>query len=206
VPEGADVRQAAGECTSFLAASVDADWAVGVPDLEMTVAEVVAHAAEVCLWYAVDLAAAEKDVAPVEQRVKPDAAPDGLVATLATHAAVVAAVVDASPPTARGFHPLGAADPSGFAAMACDEVLVHTDDAGRGLDRTFSPPVALAEAVLRRLFPWVAVDGDPWLLLRWANGRTALPDRPRLTRWRWHCAPLDDWDGRPPDLARSPGA
>jgi hypothetical protein len=78
-------------------------------------------------------------------------------------------------------------------------MLIHTDDAGRGLGRTFSPPPELAEAVLRRLFPWVVdEDGsDPWELLRWANGRTALGARPRLQGWAWHCAPLAEWDGAP---------
>lgn len=56
--------------------------------------------------------------------------------------------------------------------------------------------------MLRRLFPWVELEADPaddpWSLLRWANGRLALDGRPQLTRWRWHCAPLADWDGRRP--------
>jgi hypothetical protein len=170
----------------------------------MTVVEVVAHAAEVCLWYAIDLAAAGKDLQPVEHRVKADGPPPEVVDTLATYATVVASVVDALPAEARGFHPMGQADPSGFAAMACDEMLIHTDDAGRGLGRTFSPPPEVAEAVLRRLFPWVVDEGDsdPWELLRWANGRTALGDRPRLQGWAWHCAPLVDWDGRPATRSR----
>jgi hypothetical protein len=45
----------------------------------------------------------------------------------------------------------------------------------------------------------VVVDDDPWRLLLWANGRIALGERPRLQRWRWHCAPLSEWDGQPPD-------
>ncbi|MFL6137290.1 MAG: hypothetical protein ACJ74O_05750 [Frankiaceae bacterium] len=52
--------------------------------------------------------------------------------------------------------------------------------------------------MLRRLFPWVPVDDDPWRLLLWANGRIALDGRPRLARWRSHPAPLDEWDGRAP--------
>jgi hypothetical protein len=93
---------------------------------------------------------------------------------------------------------MGMADPSGFAAMACDEMLIHTDDAARGLGLAFSPRHDLAELVLRRLFPWVPVDADPWPLLRWANGRIALGGRARLEGWVWHCAPLDEWNGEPP--------
>jgi hypothetical protein len=136
----------------------------------------------------------------VEHRVKPDAAPADLVATLTAYATVAARVVHAAPPEARGFHPAGQADPSGFAAMACDELLVHTHDAARGLGLTFTPDGRLAEAVLRRLFPWVPVDAEPWQLLLWANGRVAVAGRARLSGWRWHCAPLDEWNGQPPVL------
>ena len=190
---GADVLAAAGACGTFLRDHGDGDWTVPVPDLDMTVAEVVAHAAEGPLWYAIDLAAGGPDLPTVEHRVKAvDVTPADLVATLETYARVVAAVVDASPPTRRGFHPFGPADPAGFAAMACDEMLVHTQDAGRGLraDPPFTPPAALSELVLGRLFPGTAGDDDPWTLLLWANGRIALPGRPRREPgWRWQSSP-----------------
>lgn len=192
----------AGACADFLTAHADADWTVGVPDLDLTVAGVVAHAADGCLWYAIDLSAGGRDLQIVEQRLRPDATSEDLIAAMRTYAAVAAAVVSAAPVTARGFHPAGLADRSGFAAMACDELLIHTDDAGRGLGAAFEPPRELAERVLARLFPWLRVSGDPWQLLRWANGRIALGDRPRLQGWRWHCAPLDEWDGRPPPPLR----
>ena len=198
--DASHIAAASGVCTSFLRAAVEADWSVGVPDLDMTVGGVVAHAAEGCLWYAIDLSAGGQDLQAVEHRVKPDRPPSELVATLDTYAAIVETIVRAAPPDARGFHPMGTADPSGFAAMACDEMLVHTDDAARGLGRRFVPPAELAEAVLRRLFPWVDVEDDPWQLVLWANGRIELDRRPRLTGWRWHCAPLDEWDGTVPEL------
>lgn len=127
-----------------------------------------------------------------------DAPNDDLVATLVAYASVAAAVVEVSPDSARGFHPMGTADPSGFAAMACDELLIHADDAARGLGRTFRPPVDLSRKVLRRLFPWVMPGDDVWARLRWANGRIALDGQDRLTGWAWHCAPLEDWDGTVP--------
>jgi hypothetical protein len=34
--------------------------------------------------------------------------------------------------------------------------------------------------------------------LRWATGRIVLPGREPVTSWRWHCAPLDEWDGAVP--------
>jgi hypothetical protein len=82
--------------------------------------------------------------------------------------------------------------------MGCDELLVHTYDIGRALGFDVRPDRDLAERVLRRLFPWAPDHVDPWVGLLWANGRVPLGDRPRLERWRWHCAPLDEWDGSMP--------
>jgi hypothetical protein len=97
------------------------------------------------------------------------------------------------PPEARGYHGQPT-DAEGFAAMHCDEVLVHGCDIALGLGVAFSPPPALARRVRDRLFPWTPA-GDPWTTLLWCNGRVALPDYERLTDWLWHPAPLSAWDG-----------
>lgn len=68
---------------------------------------------------------------------------------------------DAAPSDLRSFHPAGSPDAAGFARMACDELLVHADDAARGLGLTFSPDAALTARVLARLFPWHEAGGDP---------------------------------------------
>jgi hypothetical protein len=34
--------------------------------------------------------------------------------------------------------------------------------------------------------------------LLWANGRFDLPGQERQVDWRWHCAPLEEWDGLNP--------
>jgi hypothetical protein len=70
--------------------------------------------------------------------------------------------------------------------MAVVETLVHTHDIAQGLNRQWSPPRELCLRVLRKLFPHVTVRGDAWHNLLWATGRAALPDRPRLTEWRWY--------------------
>jgi hypothetical protein len=73
--------------------------------------------------------------------------------------------------------------------MGIVETLVHTYDVVVGLDLAWSPPGAVCERTLRRLFPEAPTDQEPWRTLLWATGRADLPGRVRLTDWRW--------DGRP---------
>ena len=72
------------------------------------------------------------------------------------------------------------------AAGACQALL------GAAVDRDWT----------RRLphldFPWAPADADPWAALLWANGRIDLPGQQRQVDWRWHCAPLEEWDGLNP--------
>jgi uncharacterized protein (TIGR03083 family) len=193
-----DVRNAAAACTGLLSGGAGRDWSVRAGALDMTVAEVVAHTAQVLHRYAVDLAGGPADLGVLELTVRADRPPATLVAAVRAAAFLLAATIDACDDDARGFHPDGAADPSGFAAMACDELLLHTDDAARGLGLAFEPDAHLAAHVVRRLFPWAPHDERSWPTLRWANGRAALGARPRLERWQWHCAPLEEWDGSSP--------
>jgi uncharacterized protein (TIGR03083 family) len=201
---GDDVRSAASEADHFLRPLTGWDWSREIPGLAFTVASVVAHAAGGPLWYAVDLVNGPADDAAFDLRVKPDAGPAALLASLRTAATLCAIAVDQLPSTARGYHPAGSADPSGFAAMACDEILVHTYDAGTGLGEKFMPDQELASLVLARLFPWRQPDPDPWSALLSANGRIDLPGRSRTPNWRWHCAPLAEWDGQIPAWPPSP--
>ena len=149
---GEDVLAAGEACHDFLREAADADWIVPVPGLDHTVTSILAHAANGPLWYAFDLWSGPSDAA-FDLKVRSDASNAALLASLRGAARVCAASVGAAPPETRGFHPVGAADPSGFAAMACDELLVHTDDAARGLGLPFSPDRGLAGRVLGRLFP-----------------------------------------------------
>jgi hypothetical protein len=116
-------------------------------------------------------------------------------------------VCAATPPGARVAHEWGRPDASGFAALACDEMLVHTSDIAVSLGASFDPPRELCARVLARLFPWAPHDEDPWQALRWANGRTPSGPRPRLApNWVAHPAPLGEWTAwtrtTPPDRAR----
>ncbi|MGH1506505.1 MAG: hypothetical protein ACRBI6_23345, partial [Acidimicrobiales bacterium] len=140
-----------------------------------------AHVAQVCLWYAIDLATGPTETSVVSLSTDPDAPPADVLRSLEAHAALLAAVIDdptGDGPERRGFHPFGTADPAGFSAMACDELLVHGDDMARAFGVDVEPPDDLCRAVLERLFPWVDSSTPAWPTLRWANGRAALGDTP----------------------------
>jgi hypothetical protein len=197
---GDNVREAVEVCASALRPHLAEDWSVPVPGLDFTVASVVAHATMGPLWYALDAWAGPTDSAGFELSVKADATPAALLAGLVQASMACAGSLDAMPADLRGYHPMGSPDRSGFAAMACAELLVHTDDALRGLGSRLDAPRSSAEAVLSRLFPWHEADADPWQTLLWAHDRPTDLDRPAAGGWRWHPAPVSEWTGQPPTL------
>ena len=141
----ADVRSAAWRGPPFPPAAAGWYWSRQVPGLDFTVALVVAHAGGP-LWYAVDLTNGPADDAAFDlaQPTRRACRPAGQLA-YRRHA-----MRDGGEPAAghrARLPPGGRADPSGFAAMACDEILVHTYDAGTGLGEDFRPGPELAARV-----------------------------------------------------------
>lgn len=189
------MRQAVETCVAALRPRLGDDWASPVPGLDFTVSSVLAHASLGPLWYSLDAWAGSTDSAKFQVSVAADAPPEALVAGLVQAGMACAGSLDAAPAGLRGFHPHGSPDPSGFAAMACAELLIHTDDALRGLGTRLDAPRPLAAAVLTRLFPWHTPDEDPWLTLLWAHDRPTDLDRPPAGGWRWHPAPPAEWTG-----------
>lgn len=174
-------------------------WSADVPLMKDTVRGTVMHIAQCGFWYSVDLSAGTPELPTAEIQLKTDVTPADAVRTLMTAGRLLAATVDGAGPGERGWHPAGNADPAGFAAMGCDELLVHTADIATATGVPFQPPDEVAEATLRRLFPWAPAEVSPWPGLLWANDRVDLPDRPRPgSGWVWHCAPLSEWDGTIP--------
>jgi hypothetical protein len=193
---GEELRRAASAALELLERVPDP--ASPVPVLADDVSGVAAHLVTTLVWYAQDLAAGPSPTGAFLLTPRPDAALPERLRQLSAAAEVLARTVDAAAPGDRGHHDWGLADASGFAAMGCAELLVHTGDVAEALALPWAPPADLADAVLARLFPWAEADGDPAAELRWATGRAALPAAERLSSWRWHCAPLEEWDGAVP--------
>ena len=191
-----DLSETAAICRRTLEPALDRDWDAPAGDLEWSCRRTLDHVADALLFYAAHMSArATARLTPLRNG-DPARSPAELLTVVETAAAVLAEVVRAAPAGTRAFHPAGMADPEGFVAMACEEILIHTDDIAHGLGLDFQPPDALTARVLARLFPWAPTNVEPWAALRWASGRTALPDRARLgPEWYWHCAPLAEWDG-----------
>jgi hypothetical protein len=99
---------------------------------------------------------------------------------------LLATQLRAAKPGTRAW-PWGPTDPSGFAALGVNEILIHTYDITRGLRTGWLPPAAACAAVLTRLFP-DHPPADPVPALLWCTGRTALPDHPRRTSWTLRAA------------------
>ena len=193
--DGSSLQQSARASTAFLSRTLELDWDSPIPDMTWSVREVVAHISEVLLWYSTDLSAEATELSTMDLKVRPADDPSDLLRTITAFSSMLGYVVDGVPPGHRGWHPDGLADSTGFTAMGCDEILIHTYDAALGLGLEFEPSEVLSQAVLRRLFPWAPTDTDTWQTLLWANGRRELLDRPRQVRWHRHPAPLSEWDG-----------
>lgn len=201
-PGSDDIEKAADISVSALSPFIDRDWSIQAADLSWSCHHTLDHTVSALMSYACHFASRATSRRARVREMNPSQSPPDLLSALETSAAVLAEVCRAAPDDARGFHPDGMADRSGFAAMACTEILIHTDDIVRAFQPDgpeFIPDRSLCGLVLNRLFPWAPTDIDAWDSLRWAAGRASLPAAPRNnTYWAWHCAPLAEWNGQPP--------
>jgi hypothetical protein len=196
-----DVYTTASAVQRALQRAVEVDWNRPARDLKWSCRTTLVHVLSALLYYAINLATRSTEPRPSGQA---DASLPvlELLDALGGRAALLAEVCAAAPPGARGAQEWGMADASGFAALACDELLVHTGDIAAALGIGFDPPREVCARVLARLFPWAPRDVDSWQALRWANGRGPLGERRRLSpNWVAHPAPLEEWDGVDPNLS-----
>jgi hypothetical protein len=194
--EPADLIASARTCRETLLPAGDRDWSARAGDLEWDCRRTLDHIVDSLALYTAYFSSRATARLEPPRNGDPAAAPDQLLALVGATAAVLAELARAAPAETRAFHPAGMADVSGWIALGCEEILLHTDDIALGLGLPYRPPEDLAQRITARLFPWAPATGDPWAALRWAAGRAALPDRERLgPDWYWHCAPLAEWDG-----------
>lgn len=179
-----------------LAVFVDYDLDGPAGDLTKTCREILEHIALMPFQWATRVATRSQEndycvglAGPIEGTAR------AVLGTFDAGLAVFGDVVSAMPASARSAHSAGLADSVGWAAMICDEVLVHSWDIAQGVGGEFVMPEALCQAVLERLFPWAGSDGKPSQRLLMVNGRRSLGDRPPIPDWVWHCGDPSAWDG-----------
>lgn len=190
-----DLVHAADACVDALSRHADEDWGVRAGDLDWTCRRTLGHIVDALAFYTDHLARRAAERLPYKRDVGPDLTIEELLNFVRSQAAILARVCEASPDV-RAYHAAGLADATGFVAMGCDEILVHTNDVCTGLGSAFSPDPDLSARIVTRLFPWAPDHANPWERLLWCNGRMALPDHERLTEdWWWWCRPLSEWDG-----------
>jgi hypothetical protein len=193
-----DILKAAALSQAALAPLLDADWEQPIDGLTWSRRRTLQHIANALDWYTLLLADPSSDqflslgLRYVEQSIAE------ILAVVQRRALVFGAIAAVAAPGARGYHYWGRPDSSGYLAMGCAEILLHTEDIVQSFDQGFSGPDDLSRRIVARLFPWTpaapAVDG--WSLLRWATGRLELPAHGRVAPdWTWHAPPLAEWDG-----------
>jgi len=134
------------------------------------------------LAYAGQVTAGPRDAyLPLDLVVRPDASLSQLLEVVETAASLLVLALDSASPDARAWH-FGLTDPSGFATLGVNELLVHTWDIAQGLGLDFEPPAVLAQSVVDRLWTG-SPEGPAGRVLLWCTGRVALPGYPRVGDW-----------------------
>lgn len=181
---------------SALQPGVQRDWQTALGTGEWTARVTAEHIGDCLISYAGQLTAKPQDRYARFMVVADDNATAAeLLEFLVLGGRLLASVVRTCAPTTRAYHPTGLADPEGFAAMGCVEMLVHGHDLAHGLGLHLTPPPLLCHNVTARLFPPTAAtlgDVDPWTALLWSTNRIQLPGRPAQDGWRWHGSPLTE--------------
>jgi hypothetical protein len=197
-----DLRSAAALCQQTLAPLLDADWEQPVAGLGWSRRRTLQHIANALDWYTLLLAEPSSDqflslgLRYVEQPIR------DLLAIVSKRAGLLARLAAVSEPSVRGYHYWGRPDPTGYVAMGCAEIVLHTDDIAQSFGHTLSGPDAPCRRLVKRLFPWAPLvselgpEVDGWTLLRWATGRLSLPELGQVAPdWTWHASPVAEWDG-----------
>lgn len=190
----ADLDATTRHCHAHLDPLVDRDWGVPVPGLDWTARTTAEHLVDVLGFYTLHLASGTARRLRIDVRCHEGCPNTEVVETLDELSRGLAAVAAVTAPEVRAFHVHGPADVSGFLALACAELLVHTHDILRGLDATLPPEPTIAGRLRERLLPHAPDETPPWPTLLWATGRGSLPGYPDVgDDWVYHATPPEDW-------------
>src|SRR6202044_1227919 len=158
----ADLDAAISTVVSALRPAAGQDWSARAGTLEWDCWHTAEHIGDCLLSYAWQLA-----VQPTARYVRAvataekDASPAEVLEFAVTGGRILASMVRTSPAHVRAFHPAGAADPEGFAALGCHEALLNGNDIAQGFGLSLEPPRDVCHRVLSRLYPQVPADlGD----------------------------------------------
>lgn len=167
-------------------------WPVEAPGLEWTSRQAVDHLCNTLAFY-VNHAVTEADahLPRIRSVGDVDLSDRDLARTVGTWTLLLHGVLSSWVAGSRGWHRLGRPDAEGYVALACNELLVHAYDVHAAHGVQLTAPHDVCARLLARLFPDVprAVHDNAWQRLLRANGRIALPSRPRRQEWRSHPAP-----------------
>src|SRR6202161_2795241 len=156
----------------------DRDWSVRAGTLEWDCWHTAEHIGDCLLSYAWQLA-----VQPTARYVRAiataekDSSPAEVLEFAVTGGRGLASMVRTSPAHVRAFPPAGIAHPGGFAALGCNEPLLHGNDIAQGFGLSLDPSRDVCRRVLARLYPQARAelaDIDPWTSLPWTGGRAEL--------------------------------
>jgi Mycothiol maleylpyruvate isomerase N-terminal domain len=170
---------------AFLTPLAARDCAAPVPDLEWNCEMTLRHMIRAQTMYAAHLATRATQRLAMSRELDPGLSIDALLDNLRAQVSVLAAVIRDARPEARAWHNSGMTDPTGYCAMSCDELLVHTWDIGPGSVSRSSCPLPCARG--------------------WCRGCSRYGRRSMLTP---RCAPLvqrADRVARPPQAERGLG-
>src|ERR1700735_5556933 len=157
-----DVDAAIACVMSGLLPLTDRDWSVRAGTLEWDCRHTAEHIGDCLLSYAWQL-----PVQPTTRSVRAvataekDASPAEVLEFAVTGGRVLASMVRTSPAHVRAFHPAGNADPEGFAALGCNEALLHGNDIAQGFGLSLDPSRDVCRRVLARLYPQAPAERAP---------------------------------------------
>lgn len=194
-----DLMQSAEWATERWSALPAHRWDAVCTSVEWTSRRTLDHLVDAMLLYSAYVATRARSRVSPPRNGDSVSTPAALLDAFGSGIVILARLLDGFGDDERAFHPSGLADRSGWIGMACTEILVHTEDAtGAAGAPAQRFPVALADAVVDRVLPWIPSHGNGRERLLWATGRASLGARaPEPADWWWQSAPLSEWDGQP---------